>query len=136
MNQQLLISQRDEARLRRMIATLRSNHGTDREGLELLAAELDRARILPDSEIPPDIVRLGSRVELEDLSDGEILIRTLVLPNEAEANLGRLSVLAPLGTALLGYRTGDDFRWPVPGGILHARIRSVGLPSSEPRFVA
>ena len=132
MNPTPLIGQRDESRLRRLIATVRPNNASLRESLVRLAAELDRARLLPDSEIPPDIVRLGSTVELEDLSDGEILTYTLVLPSEADASLGRISILAPLGTAMLGYGAGDDFRWPVPGGTLHARIRRVGLHEPAP----
>ena len=136
MSHSLVISDRDEARLRRMIATRQHIHGTPRDSLAMLAAELDRARILPDTEIPPDIVRLGSTVELEDLSDGEVLVQTLVLPGEADPSRGRISILAPLGTAVLGYRAGDEFRWPVPGGTLHARIRRVETPESAAQSAA
>ncbi len=126
MNQILVVSQRDESRLRRLLSSLRPTDAAQRDSMNRLAGELDRARIVPESEIPPDIVTLGSSVELEDLDDGEILTYTLVLPGEADASLGRISVLAPLGTAMLGYQVGDEFKWPVPGGVVHARVRRVG----------
>ncbi|MCW5558563.1 MAG: GreA/GreB family elongation factor [Verrucomicrobiae bacterium] len=120
----LFVSNHDERRLRWLIEARR--HSTrapaDRDQLNRLAAELDRAHILPEHEMPPDAVRLGSRVEAEDLEDGEIFTVTPVLPQEADVSHGRISILAPLGVGLLGYRVGNEFEWPVPGGILRLRI--------------
>lgn len=128
MNQTIFVSDRDERRLRRLLETHRPSGEADRENHDRLAAELDRARIVPENELAPDIVALGSVVEVEDLDDGEILTCTLVLPPEADASLGRVSILAPLGTGMLGCRAGDTFKWPVPGGVLRARIRRAAQP--------
>ncbi len=125
MKSTLFVSNQDERRLRRLIEARR--HSTlmpgDRDQLNRLETELNRAHILPAQAMPPDAVRLGSMVEAEDLDDGEVLTVTLVLPQEADSSRGRISILAPLGVGLLGYRAGDELEWPVPGGTLRLRIR-------------
>jgi len=135
MKSPIFVSDHDERRLRRLIEARRHSAlaGADREQLNRLTAELDRARILSAREVPPDAVRLGSMVEAEDLEDGEILTVTLVLPQEADAAAGRISILAPLGVGLLGYRVGDEFEWPGPGGILRIRVRRLlNIPAGRP----
>lgn len=131
MNQTIIISARDENRLRRLLGGVHPTDPAQRDSLLRLAGELDQARILPDSEVPPDIVTLGSTVELEDMDDGEILTYTLVFPWESNASQGRISILAPLGSGMLGYRLGSEFKWPVPGGVMHARIRRVVHHANE-----
>lgn len=130
----IYISDHDQRRLRRLIEARRHSPLTpaDREGLTRLAAELDRAHILPIQAVPSDAVRLGSIVEAEDLEDGEIFTVTLVLPQQADIRQGRISILAPLGIGLLGYRVGDQFEWPVPGGTLRLRIRRLLDPPNPP----
>ncbi|HHY86488.1 MAG TPA: nucleoside diphosphate kinase regulator [Verrucomicrobia bacterium] len=121
MNHNIIISDTDARRLRDLLEKAPRN-GAD-ELLNRLAGELDRAHIVPQAELPEDVVALGSTVELEDLEDGEVMTYTLTLPGEADASAGRISVLAPLGTGMLGYRVGDEFEWPVPTGTVKMRIR-------------
>ena len=78
--------------------------------LESLIEELDRAHIVLPKDIPADVVTMNSRVRLSDPSKEEDLIYTLVFPRDADSGAGKISVLAPIGTAILGYRVGDIIR--------------------------
>jgi regulator of nucleoside diphosphate kinase len=129
MNRKIIISDRDERQLRNLITNQAQANAADLVNLKHLTGELDRARILPADKMPADVVGLGSTVELEDLGDGEILTYTLTLPGDADASEGRISVLAPLGTGMLGYRVGDEFKWPVPTGTIRVRIRKMIAPA-------
>lgn len=86
-----------------------------------LKGEVERAEVVPSDQIPPDVITLNSTAELLDLETGEIMQFTLVLPKDARIEDGKISVLAPLGTAMLGYQAGDEFEWAVPYG--HRRLR-------------
>lgn len=92
---------------------------------EALARELQRAKVLPSEEISPDVITLHSRAKLTDLASNEELELTIVMPEEADASSGRISILAPLGTAMLGYSKGDTFTWTMPGGESRFRVDEV-----------
>ena len=117
----IIISDYDERRLRQLLEQPAT--AADSPNVQRLAQELDRADIVPVKEMPEDVVALGSTVELELLDDGDFSTFTLALPHEADISAGRISVLAPIGTGMLGFRVGDVFRWPVPGGSARVRIR-------------
>jgi regulator of nucleoside diphosphate kinase len=93
--------------------------------LRLLENELKRAQIVPSEQVPPDVITMNTRAELLDLESGERMEFTLVLPADANINDGKISVLAPLGTAMLGYRVGDTFEWPIPYGIRQLKVIKV-----------
>jgi regulator of nucleoside diphosphate kinase len=90
--------------------------------LRLLENELRRARIVTPEEVPSDVITINTRAELLDLETGERMEFTLVLPADANINDGKISVLAPLGTAMLGYRVGDEFVWHVPHGLRRLKV--------------
>ncbi|AKA38378.1 nucleoside diphosphate kinase regulator [Yersinia ruckeri] len=81
-----------------------------------LNEELDRADILPPSEIPADVVTMNSRVRFRDLNSEEEHIRTLVYPASLKDSSEQISVMAPLGAALLGLHVNDEINWTLPGG--------------------
>lgn len=83
---------------------------------EALNAELDRAETLAPEAIPADVVTMNSRVKFRDLSNGDIRVRTLVYPATLTDSDTQLSVMAPVGAALLGLRVGASIRWTLPGG--------------------
>ena len=85
--------------------------------MRVLENELKRARIVEADDLPRDIITMDSRADLLDLQTRERMQFTLVLPRDANIDEGKISVLAPLGTAMLGYRVGDEFQWHVPHGI-------------------
>lgn len=90
-----------------------------------LEAELARAKIVAADEIPADVITMKSRAELLDLETGERMEFALVFPMDANIEAGRISVLAPLGTAMLGYRVGDEFEWIVPYGLRRLKVVAV-----------
>jgi regulator of nucleoside diphosphate kinase len=97
-----------------------------------LADELRRATVVDQSALPERVIRLGSRVEIEDVESGERDTYTLCLPWHANAEEGKLSVLAPIGTGLLGYGEDDEIEWQTPGGLRRLRVRSVSQPALVP----
>ena len=116
------LSETDHRRLRDLLAALshdpRSVRLTVRLRDELLRAVIEPTR-------PPDAAGLDCRVELLDLDTRETEAYTLTLPERADIALGRLSVLTPLGTAILGYAVGDEFEWEMPGGWRRLRVTRV-----------
>ncbi|HVI32632.1 nucleoside diphosphate kinase regulator [Phenylobacterium sp.] len=80
-------------------------------GAELLGRELDRAIVVRPEEAPQRFVRLGSAVTYRELTSGEARRVTLVCPDQADIDAGRLSVLSPVGAALLGLCAGAAFSW-------------------------
>ncbi len=90
-----------------------------------LRSEIERAIVIEESYIPDEAIGLNSEIEIEDIETGEVEKYTITLPAQADFEQGRLSVLTPLGTGLLGYETGDEIEWPTPGGVRRIRIRNV-----------
>ena len=83
---------------------------------ERLAAELENADIVAAGHVPPEVVTMNSRVLFEDVTTGERREITIVFPQDADIMRGKVSVLAPVGTALLGLSEGDSIVWPFPDG--------------------
>lgn len=133
MNLPITISERDAARLRHLVQLCAPSNTEHIQGLK---AELDRARIVPGPELPANVIAMNSTVELEDLDDGEILTCTLVFPESANVAAGKISILAPLGMAMLGFKVGDEFEWPVPAGTLRVRVRRLIKPETESAMLA
>ncbi|MBA4136409.1 MAG: transcription elongation factor GreAB [Opitutus sp.] len=90
-----------------------------------LRGEIARAIVCDAATLPRGTVGINSRVRLQDLGSGEIEEYVLTLPAGADPARQRLSVLAPIGTALLGYHEGDEVTWPTPGGERRFRILHV-----------
>jgi len=90
--------------------------GRDASSIALLDEELARATIVPDDALPQGAVALDSKVVFCDLQSGEQREVTLVVPSKADSEQGFISVLSPVGSALIGLRIGDVIDWPVPGG--------------------
>lgn len=131
------VTSQDLQRLRHVIGSTVSTSTLDRGHIEMLSDELDRAIIVDDDDIPPDVIRMRTHVRIRDASSQQSEEYTLVYPWEADVHLNLLSVLAPLGTALLGYREGDRIDWHLPGGLreLHVEkiLRQLDLPTHTSR---
>ena len=124
-NRNIIMSAADHADLRVVITSGGKISARTRAELKALENELDRARIVAPEAIPADVITMNSRAELVDLDTGERMEFTLVFPIEANIAEGKISVLAPLGTAMLGYRVGDEFEWTVPYGLRRLKVTSV-----------
>ena len=106
-NPAIVITEADFGRLRRLA------------GHPRLAAELKKAVVIDSRSIAPDIVTMNSRVRYADQNTGEVREVTIVFPHEANVSTGAISVLTPVGTALLGSAVGQSMAWPFPDGTQH-----------------
>ncbi len=127
------ISHEDYTKLRLLVATaLRSNASA---ALVKLREELDRAAIFDPAAFPADVVTMDSTVEYEDLETGEIEEYTITFPERADVERKRISILAPIGTALIGCRVGAVVSWSTPGGVRELKVRRVSPAAPAPEAV-
>ncbi len=119
------ISTDDHQRLTKLVHDLIRGHDQRSAPLEKLQQELKRAVVLSALAIPPEVVTINSHVSLRDLQTGELEEWTLTLPENANLELGQLSVLAPVGTAILGFEEGDEIEWETPGGMRRLKLENV-----------
>jgi regulator of nucleoside diphosphate kinase len=121
----LLITEDNCRRLEWLIDRARSENSLDSRVLPTLRGELEKARIVPSDKVPEDLVTMNSVVRIRDLDTDEIEVYEVVYPAEADIERNRVSVLAPIGMALLGYRAGDVIECPVPAGVCRLRVEEV-----------
>jgi regulator of nucleoside diphosphate kinase len=123
-SRQLLITEPDRDRLRDMAKSprYRVSHSILLAGLR---EELDRGQVVAAAGVPKAVVTMNSRVRLRDLASGQREIYTLVYPPEADIDTNRLSVLAPLGSALLGSRAGQTIKVNAPGGVRRLKVERI-----------
>lgn len=122
----IYITEVDLARLRKLIEAARdSGVDSNMPYMNKLEDELDRANIVDPKEIPMDAITMRSKVRLKDLESRKEMIYSPVFPNEADVDEGRISVLAPVGTAMIGYRVGDIIEWEVPSGLRRLKVEEV-----------
>ena len=120
----LLVSRLDCER----IEALLEQPGNAGPGLDRLREELARAELREPRDMPRDVITMNSTARFrEDASDSEREI-TLVYPRDVDGSSDRVSILAPVGSALLGLRVGQSIEWPVPGG------RTIRLQVLEVRY--
>ena len=124
-NRNIIITAADHAELHEVISSAGNASARAQAELKALAGELQRAEIVDPSQIPFDVITMNSQVLLHDLDTGERLVFTLVLPSAADIDEKKISVLAPLGTAMLGYRVGDEFKWRVPSGFRRLKVTRI-----------
>jgi len=123
----LQISENDFQNITRLLDGLPPNRQRELAPLE---EELARAEILPVEQLPSDVVTMYSSVVYEDLDTGKLLMVKLTFPNDADIKEGRISILSPVGAALLGLKVGQDIAWPLPDGrIGRIRVRQLIQPS-------
>jgi regulator of nucleoside diphosphate kinase len=113
MKPKITITSNDAERLEALLASFPNRAFPGRDELE---AELARAEIVDAENIPPNVVTMNSRVRFRIESSQEAFYLTLVYPPDVDANGGTISILAPVGSALLGLTEGDEIEWPRPGG--------------------
>ena len=121
----ITITVADRQRLGTLIDNAATKWTVDPKSLGDLGVELERAEAVDPHEVPGDVVTMNSTVRLRDLDDGETFEYTLVYPRDANAEENRVSVLAPVGTAIFGCRAGDEVEWPVPAGKVRLRVEEV-----------
>ncbi len=109
----IILTRLDVQRLEKLIESLDESL----PGVIALQEELDRAEtIVSHKEVPAGVVTMNSRVHCREQSSGKDYHLTLVYPKDANADEGKISILAPVGSALLGLQVGQHINWPAPGG--------------------
>ena len=120
--QSIIITKYDKERLKSLIN-------------DELRKEINRAKVVDPEDIPNDVITMNSKFILKDLDSGEEMIYTLVFPEDADINKNKISIYAPMGIAVIGYRIGDIIEWPVPGGKLRIKVLEIRyLPEASGDF--
>jgi len=117
----IYITDADMKRLRPLVEELKNSQ----DDLRMLQQELERARVVAPEEVPADVVTMNSKVRVRDVAMNEVTTYTLVFPDQANIEQHKISVVAPIGTAMLGQQVGDEFEWQVPAGPVRLRVEEV-----------
>jgi regulator of nucleoside diphosphate kinase len=124
-NRPIHITTQDKQRLEDLLIEVQAYDPRKRGDLNGLLEELHRAVIVDPKNVPGDVITMNSRAEMRDLESDETVVFTLVFPTEANIDEEKISVLAPIGAGMLGYRVGDEFQWNVPGGLRRMKVTKV-----------
>ncbi len=124
MRERIYVTEDDYEKLRGLVAGRRGRAPREAEYLDMLEQELDRAEIVEPGALPRDVITMNSEVRLRDLDSGDEKIYRLVFPSQTRGG-NSISILAPIGTALLGYRVGDVIEWRVPRGVRRLKVLEV-----------
>jgi regulator of nucleoside diphosphate kinase len=119
------ITSRDKQLLEELLAEVEASSSRWRGDLRSLRDELQRAIVVEPEDVPDDVITMNSRAEMLDLETGETVTFTLVFPSQANVDEEKISVLAPIGAGMLGYRLKDEFEWNVPGGVRRMRVTRI-----------
>ena len=124
-NKSIYITEFDLERLKKLLWEAQSTNYRNSEYLEKLQLEITRAVVVSPRDIPGDVITMNSKVCLQDLDTREEETYTLVFPEDSDLEQGKLSILAPIGTAMLGYKVGDTFDWDVPSGKRRLQVKKI-----------
>jgi regulator of nucleoside diphosphate kinase len=120
---EITISSLDSIRLFKLIESLKTKKMV---GISELEEELARANIVEPTEVPPTIVTMNSTVKFTVESSRDEFMMTLVYPKDLDLSGDKISILAPVGSALLGLSQGDEIEWPKPGGgLIKIKIKEI-----------
>lgn len=122
---QIFITTFDKERLDELITVATEFGEHDRHDLDELAKEMDSAKVVDSKKVPADVVTMNTKVVLRDVDTDETMTYSLAFPADADISAGRISVLAPVGTAILGYKEGSTVEWAVPAGIRRIKIEKI-----------
>ena len=110
---QIILSSLDVDRIEALLAVIPASAFPGKAELQ---AELDRADVVDPQDIPPQVVTMNSTVRFSMVETGKEFCLTLVYPRDMDGSADKLSIFAPVGSALLGLSVGDELAWPGPGG--------------------
>jgi regulator of nucleoside diphosphate kinase len=124
-HQAVLVTDFDIRLLNSLVEGPRSRDQHEAGSVESLERHLDKAEILPAVRIGPSVVTMNSEIRVSDLETHETIVFRVVFPRAADSATGKISVLAPLGMAVLGRREGDQITCQTPGGLRRLRVDRV-----------
>ena len=115
-NNQLVLRKDDYEILISCLNNMYGRAAFDSQNAEELKNELKKAKLVNEADFPGDVVRLNSKVKIKAEKKGEIMELIIVTPDKANIKERKISIMAPLGTALIGFRQGQKVKWQVPAG--------------------
>jgi regulator of nucleoside diphosphate kinase len=124
-DKKIYITDSDMKRLQKLVKTAREFNHEDEKYLRDLESELGKANIVKSENIPSNVITMNAKVLLKDLDSKEDLTYQLVFPEDSNPAQDKISVLTPIGTALLGYNEGDTIEWYVPAGIARLKVKKI-----------
>jgi regulator of nucleoside diphosphate kinase len=124
-DREIVVTEFDQSRLRNLLEDVKRWNSRDRTHLDDLEAELERADVVLAVDVPVDVVTMNSEVAVRDMDSNEEMTFAVVYPSDADVDRRRISILAPIGTAVLGSRVGDMIDWRVPGRSRRLKIERV-----------
>lgn len=113
---QVVLTKKDHAILTEYVKNLHGMQVNEKENFRKLSIELAKAKVIDGEDLSEDIVRIDSIVVIKDVETKKEMKITIVLPPLADIKQRKISVLAPIGTALIGFRKGQEVSWEVPAG--------------------
>lgn len=121
----IIISEKDALRLRECMHHFRVSSNTYTKEINNLTKELNRAEIVDSANMPDNVVTMHSVVKLKYLETDKIIEMEIVYPDEADIKKNKISIFAPIATALLGYKKGDVINWEIPSGKVKIMIDDI-----------
>lgn len=121
----IYVTSQDKQRLEDLLMEVEASDPRKHGDLKALTEELHRAVVVDPKDVPGDVITMNSRADMLDLENGETVTFTLVFPSESNIEEGKISVLAPIGAGMLGYRVGDEFEWKVPAGVRRMKVTRI-----------
>lgn len=112
----IYVTEKDKTKLRKLLSTTTGFRVRDLKTVTDLLDELERAEVINEDSINGSVVTMNSTVLIQDIKTKKEFTYTIVYPEFANSDANRISILAPIGTALLGYKVGDTVEWEVPAG--------------------
>ncbi|WKZ70100.1 MAG: nucleoside diphosphate kinase regulator [Melioribacteraceae bacterium] len=125
----IYITKEDKTKLKKLISFSSGYRQLDKKTIQDLKSEVERAEVITDEERINDIITMNSTVRLKDLKSGVEFTYTLVYPDQANIAENKISIFAPIGTAMLGYKVGEIIEWKVPAG--KRRLEILEIVSKE-----
>jgi regulator of nucleoside diphosphate kinase len=120
----IYITESDKIKLEKIIQESLHQNIYKEEYIKSLLAEIEIAKVVKPKAVPKDVITMNSKVCLVS-PEGDEEEYTLVFPNEANVMENKISILAPVGTAMIGYKAGDIIEWPVPDGIIKFKVKEI-----------
>jgi len=121
----IYITDNDMKRLRELIKVAREFDNEDKKYLRELEDELNKGEVINSRDVSHDVITMNSKIRLRDINTQKDMVYWLVFPDDSNADQGKISILAPIGTALLGYKVGDIIEWKVPAGATKLKVEEI-----------
>jgi|AntRauMFilla1563_2_1112583.scaffolds.fasta_scaffold12631_2 regulator of nucleoside diphosphate kinase len=118
-----ILTESDYTTIKTLIKNLPSNERN--KSILLLAKEIERATIVTEKKMQANVVRLNSHVKVEDIAAKRTIDFTIVLPGQANIAEKKISILSPMATALIGFKSEAEIEWELPAGLKKIKILEV-----------